>query len=75
MLTLMGDNEGMTAADFGPFYESFTFFTAKENVDLLGSDAFVARLTEMGEFLLSHKALNASPDIPGLPDPSLVRKL
>jgi NitT/TauT family transport system substrate-binding protein len=54
---LAAPHEDMSAADFGPFYESFTWFTAADNRSLLGSPAFRSRLGEMSDFLVAHKAV------------------
>jgi NitT/TauT family transport system substrate-binding protein len=60
---LLAANEQMSGADFGPFYESFTFFTSAENRSLLGSTDFRSRLTEMRDFLVAHKAVGTTPSI------------
>ncbi len=51
---LMGEKEGMGAADFGPFYSSFTFFTREQNIQNFPSSGFRETLESMGAFLIEH---------------------
>lgn len=54
---LMAGNESMAPEDFGPFFESFHFYTQKENLDIFSSPEFPDRLKEMIVFLDDHRTI------------------
>ena len=60
--SIMAGPEQMKPKDFGYFYESFTFFTLEQNMEVFGSDSFAEKLTEMSEFLYSHNAVSNNAD-------------
>ncbi len=56
---LMGAREGMSAKEFGAFYRSFTLFSARQNREIFASAGFRSVLSEMRDFLLSHRAIGS----------------
>lgn len=52
--TMMGENEGMGPEIFGPFFESFTFYSPRENLEIFRSPGFTRRMEEMAGYLLDH---------------------
>jgi len=72
---LMAEKEGMSPEDFATFYNSFTLFTAKENVEIFGSPTFRTVLSEMNEFLLSHRAIRERVDIDEVFTAEIVKKV
>jgi len=51
---LMAEKEEMGAADFKPFFLSFTFFSREQNAQNFSSSAFRNTLTSMKDFLMEH---------------------
>jgi NitT/TauT family transport system substrate-binding protein len=72
---LMAEKEGLTAEQFATFYNSFLWFSAQENVEIFRAPAFRTILSEMNEFLLSHRAIRASLDIDQVFTADIVRKV
>jgi len=71
---IMAEKEGMTPEDFAAFYNSFTLYSAEENVEIFASSGFRAALSEMKEFLLSHRSIQAPLDIDEVFTAEIVRK-
>jgi NitT/TauT family transport system substrate-binding protein len=60
---LMAEKEGMTPEVFTAFYNSFILFSAQENAAIFRAPAFRKILSEMNEFLLSHRAIREPVNI------------
>jgi len=71
---IMAEKEGVTPEDFAAFYNSFTLYSAEENVEIFASSGFRAALSEMKEFLLSHRSIQAPLDIDEVFTAEIVRK-
>lgn len=71
----MALNEDMSKADFQDFYESFTFFTLQDNLEIFNSESFNDRLAEMNDFLKDHNAINSKADTGALYTDNVVKAL
>ena len=71
----MAEHLSMKMADFAPFYEAFTFYSAEDSRRIFASDSFRAILGEMNAFLLEQKAIPAKTPVPALYSSSVVKAL
>ena len=72
---VMAANENISAEDYRAFYNSFTFFSREDNVEIFSSDSFTERLNEMSMFLKQHNAISTMPDIEELYSDKIIRTL
>ena len=73
--SILAATEGMSAEDFEAFYNSFTFFSAKENLDIFSSPSFEAKLEEMNEFLFLHGAIRNKADVKNIFSLDIIQEL
>lgn len=72
---LMAEKEGLPPEEFAAFYDSFLYFSARESLEIFRAPAFRTILTEMNEFLLSHRAIRAPVDIDRVFSADIVKRV
>jgi len=72
---IMGGKEGMDATEFGDFYNSFTFFSAQENLDIFSSEKFKDTLREMNNFLYDSGAIYKKTPIEDIYNPEIIQNI